>query len=275
MRNLFAYLIFVLAFTFFSIGALAQTSNQTVSAPFKAGEVLKYEAKISRAKILSVSIADLIFRVEKSPDAQGKEYVFKAEAKSKGSLLKLVRFSFFQTFETLAEQTEGGFRVLKTIRHDEQRDRVRDSESIFDYQNGKVTYTETDPKTPTRMPRKLAAAIQSPMLDLVSSIYSLRFLPLMVGKTFDVQMSDSGLVYTIPVRVTGREILKTDIGKIWTFKVEPQVFGENKPVSGKGNMIIWITDDVRRLPVRSQISASVGKIDIKLQSADGTVAVKN
>jgi hypothetical protein len=31
-------------------------------------------------------------------------------------------------------------------------------------------------------------------------------------------------------------------------------------------MIIWITDDARRLPVRSRVNASVGKIEISIRS---------
>ena len=50
------------------------------------------------------------------------------------------------------------------------------------------------------------------------------------------------------------------------FRVEPDVFGTGRLVEGKGSMIIWITDDARRIPVRSQVNASIGKIEIKIQS---------
>ncbi|MCU1289858.1 MAG: hypothetical protein JWN60_2087, partial [Acidobacteria bacterium] len=45
---------------------------------------------------------------------------------------------------------------------------------------------------------------------------------------FEVSISDSGLVYKIPVRVTARELQKTIYGKIWCFRVEPEVFGTNR-----------------------------------------------
>jgi hypothetical protein len=50
-------------------------------------------------------------------------------------------------------------------------------------------------------------------------------LPLSVGATFSMTVSDSGLVYKIPVRVTAREVLKTVLGKVACFRVEPDVFG--------------------------------------------------
>jgi hypothetical protein len=59
---------------------------------------------------------------------------------------------------------------------------------------------------------------------------------------------------------------KTEIGKVMCFRVEPLVFGTGRLVEGKGSMVIWITDDARRLPVRSQVNASIGKIEIKIKS---------
>ena len=105
-----------------------------------------------------------------------------------------------------------------------------------------------------------------PRTDLISGVYSLRMLPLSVGKTFNLKVSDSGLVYDVPVKVTRREMQKTDIGKVMCFRVEPEIFGTGRLVEGKGSMIIWITDDARRIPVRSQVNASIGKIEIKIQS---------
>jgi hypothetical protein len=58
---------------------------------------------------------------------------------------------------------------------------------------------------------------------LITGIYTLRRLPLAVGKTFELKVSDSGLIYKIPVRVTAREEQKTILGKVWCFRVEPQV----------------------------------------------------
>jgi hypothetical protein len=115
-------------------------------------------------------------------------------------------------------------------------------------------------------PRKIASTIQDQTHDIISGIYALRLLPLAVGKTFDFTVSDSGLVYDIPVKVTGREIQKSVLGKVWCFKVEPQVFGPGKLIEKEGSMIIWITDDARRIPVRSQINAPLGKIEVKLRA---------
>lgn len=245
--------------------ALALVFFLTVTAAAQAftvapGEALEYEGKVSKI-IQGIAVADLTFKVDK--DATGNNLVITTEAKSKGSLLKIFRFSFLQQYTSTIDL--GSFRILKTVKHDVQKERVRDSEALFDYANGQVTYVESDPKEPMRAPRKIASEIKGEVHDLVSGIYALRRLPLEVGKTFEITVSDSGLVYKVPVRVTKRERQSTILGKVWCFRLEPEVFGTNRLIEQDGSMIIWITDDARRLPVRSQIKVSLGKIEIKLR----------
>jgi hypothetical protein len=226
------------------------------------GENLVYEGKFSKI-IQGIAVADLTFTLTNAPDSD--DFLVKAEARSKGSLLKLFRYSFVQQLETTIDDDK--FRVLKSVKRDEQKERVRDSEAVFDYGDKQVTFVETNPKEPMRPPRKIASDIRDETHDLVSGIYALRLLPLAVGKTFELTISDSGLVYRIPVRVTKREQQKTVLGKSMCFRVEPEVFGTNRLIEQKGSMVIWITDDARRLPVRSQINTERGKIEVKLKQA--------
>ncbi|MEO8573513.1 MAG: DUF3108 domain-containing protein [Pyrinomonadaceae bacterium] len=248
----------------FSITLLAQKNSNASPkpTPFIDGETLTYEGKISKI-IRGIAVADLTFTLQKDP--KGEDYVVKAEAKSKGSLLKLFRFSFLQEMQSNIDSED--FRATRTVKHDVQKERVRNSEAIFDYRERRVTYVETDPNEPMRPPRRIASQIDDVSHDLISGLYSMRLLPLSVGKSFRMSISDSGLVFDIPVRVTGRDQQRTIFGKLWCFRVEPQVFGPNRLIEREGDMTIWITDDVRRLPVRSVINSPYGKIDIRLKSA--------
>jgi hypothetical protein len=117
-----------------------------------------------------------------------------------------------------------------------------------------------------RPPRKIASEIADDTQDVVSGIYSLRLLPLAVGKTFQVTVSDTGLVYEVPVRVAAREQLKTMLGKVWCYRIEPEVFGPGRMIEDKGKMTLWITDDVRRIPVRARIDTKFGRVDVKLKT---------
>lgn len=246
--------MFVIMFAGISLKAPAQTK------PFAVGEVLTYEGKISKI-IQGIAVADLTFTVDRAPN--GVDFLLKTEARSKGSLLRLFRYSFLQQYDSTVESRN--FRILKTNKYDEQKERVRTSEAVFDYNNRQVTFVEANPKEPARPPRKIASEIRGEVHDMVSGIYALRMLPLATGKVFEITVSDSGLVYKVPVRVTRREMQKTALGKVMCFRVEPEIFGVNRLIEQEGSMFIWITDDARRIPVRSQIKTKFGTIDGKIE----------
>lgn len=236
-------------------------SEPLPALPFETGEILTYEGKLSKI-ISGISVAELTMTFE--GPTSGKGHVIKAEARSKGTLLKLFRFSFLQTIETTVDPRIQ--RSFSTVKQDVQKERIRNSEAIFDYNENRVTYTETDPKEPSRPPRKIASELQGPTHDIISSIYNLRTHPLAVGDSYEMIVSDSGLIYTIPVKVTGRERQKTAIGKVWCFRIEPEIFGPGRLIEREGSMLIWITDDAKKIPVRATVNTSIGKVDIKLKS---------
>jgi hypothetical protein len=247
-----------------AFGAFAQTAKPITETgvPFIDGETLTYEGKISKI-IQGIAVADLTLTLSRAEN--GEDYLVKAEAKSKGSLLKLFRFSFLQEMQSSIDSDN--FRALRTVKHDVQKERVRNSEALFDYRERRVTYVETDPNEPMRPPRRIASEIDQASHDLISGVYMIRMMPLAVGKMFRMSVSDSGLVYEIPVRVTAREQLKTMFGKQWCYRVEPEIFGNDRLIEREGKMTIWITDDARRLPVRSQVHSPYGRIEINLKSA--------
>jgi hypothetical protein len=235
--------------------------------PFTVGEDLTYEGKYSKAILRGIPGADLNFSVERAPDSQ--DFLIKSEVKSKGTLVKLF-FKFNLNIQSIADAKN--YSVKRTIKRDEQGSRVRESEALFDHAAKKVIYVETDPNNAARPPRQIASPINKDTQDLITAVYMLRRLPLAVGKTFELSVSDSGLVYKIPVRVTARQQQKSILGRVWCFRLEPEVFGANRLIDGKGSMIIWITDDARRLPVRSQINSSIGRVEVKLKRAENKSA---
>jgi len=245
------------------LGLILAGAVRAQDLPYRDGEKLVYEGKISKI-IQGIDIADLTFGVKKASDGN---FLVSTDAKSKGTLLKLFRFSFLQQYESTIDGKN--LRILKTVKQDVQKDRIRNSEAVFDYEAKKVTFTEVDPKEPMKAPRKIASDLKGDTQDLVSGLYLLRSLPLAVGKVFEITVSDSGLIYQVPVRVTAREVQKTVIGRVTCFRVEPEVFGNNRLIEQKGKMIIWITDDDRRIPVRSRINTEIGRVEVKLKSVSG------
>ncbi len=252
---------FFIVLSFFCVSNFAQIAPKY--EPYNAGESLTYEAKFSKI-IKGIAVADLNFTVERT--ANNRDYLIKSDANTKGSLLKLFSQRFVQKYESTVDGRN--FAVKSTVKRDEQGSRVRESEALFDYAEKKVIYIETDPNDTARAPRQIASPIKADTQDLVTAIYTLRRLPLVVGKTFELTVSDSGLVYKIPVRVVAREQQKSVLGRVWCFRVVPEIFGANRLIDQSGDMTIWITDDARRLPVRSQINLDIGRFEVKLKKVE-------
>ena len=176
-----------------------------------------------------------------------------------------MRYSFSEEIDTLADSRD--LHALSSTKHDVQKQRIRDSVTTFDYQRKMITWVESNPDEPMRPPRTIASDLNGPTHDIITGIYFLRTLPLSLGYSTTIDLSDSGLIYQIPVRVAARERQKTIFGDVWCWRVEPQLFGQGRFFEQKGKMEIWITDDARKIPVRARVNAEVGKVDIKLKEA--------
>lgn len=251
-----------------------QLIEPPTAAPFEPTEELVYEGEFSRALFRGINVAELRFTVARSTSATNIEALdkgragtlrFTLEAVSKGILRKLFGLNFRQRIESTVETSS--LAVLQTNKLDEQGKRHRISEAIFDRGSSKVVWTERDPNDPQRPPRVVTNQWSGPaaVQDIASAFYYLRTQPLILGQSFEIQISDSGQVYRTPVRVTARKKMKTVLGQVWALRVEPEVFGEGRMLRGKGKMTIWYTDDPARVPVRAQISNELGSLDIKLK----------
>ena len=247
--------------------AIAAFSQPFVSAGSSAaggslfvGETIVYEGKLD--KFIDISVAELTFRSTTAPGTNN--LIIDAQAVSKGTLLSLFRYSFLQQYESTVDLSS--FRIMRTTKHDVQKERVRDGEAVFDYTERRVTYVETDPKDKMRPPRRIASEIGDPVYDMISAIYAVRLMPLAIGKKMELTVSDSGLVYKVPVAVVARQQQKTKLGRVWTYRVEPEIFGPGRLIEQKGKMKIWLTDDARHIPVRAEIDTQFGKIEVKLKS---------
>ncbi|MGH9875336.1 MAG: DUF3108 domain-containing protein [Pyrinomonadaceae bacterium] len=243
--------------------------------PFEPTEELVYVAEFSRALLKKVDVADFRFTASKQPLAQkisypgfgmdkgGDPYLLKftGDVTSKGFFAKLFNLRFREQIESTVDPNS--FTVRKTKRVDEQGKRARISETI--YSDNKVTWVERDPNDPSRPPREAVATFAGQVQDILSAIYYLRTQPLEVGKGFEITVSDSGVVYQVPVQVVEKKRKKTVLGRVEAFRVEPGVFGPDRMLSGDGKFSIWITNDSRRIPVSARIKMKYGTFDITLR----------
>jgi hypothetical protein len=248
----------------------------TANLPFASGEELVYEGEFTKALLRGIDIADLRFTAEIEPAARGaasdssqvggagRSLRLTVDAVSKGLLRKLFGVRFHQHIESVVDP--GSFAVLQTTKLDEQGERRRTSEAVFDRTTGKIVWTERDPNNPQREPRVVSTPFTGTVQDLASVFYFLRTQPLALGQSMEITVSDSGRIYRVPHKVVERKKMKTVVGEVSVLKVEPEIFGEGRLLQGRGTMYIWFTDDARHIPVRAHISNEMGTLDIKLKS---------
>jgi hypothetical protein len=245
------------------------------SHPFEPAEELAYVGEFSRALLKKVDVADFRFTAtrQESPkeagesgasrNSDGSPYLLKftGDVSSKGFFSKLFNLHFRERIESIVEPSS--FVVQRTSRIDEQGKRQRTSEAVYD--SGKVIWIERDSKNPSRPPRTASSSFTGQVHDLLSAIYYLRTQPLEIGKTFAITVSDSGRVFQVPVRVVEKKHMKTVLGRVEALRVDPDLYGPNGLIGGKGEFSIWFTNDARRIPVSAHVKTDYGTFDITLR----------
>ncbi len=273
-----------------NVGNVNSPANSNASAPlpFDPTEELTYEVFYTKLLLRSINVAELSFISKRDPHVNDLSHaIIKAadanrpcdanfrltmEMASKGIVPRLFGFRFHQRVESLVAPAD--FAVLRTTKLDEQNDRRRTSEAVFDKVAGKIVWTERNPKEPQRAPRVVASHFNHATQDIVSIFYFLRTQKLAPGLKLEVPLSDSGRTFRVPVTVfEGKRLKTTAFGEVSTLRVDVDVFGKERLLPGDGNLSIWFTDDARRIPVQARVTSSMGTLDVKLKSR--TLTLKN
>jgi uncharacterized protein DUF3108 len=99
--------------------------------------------------------------------------------------------------------------------------------------------------------------------DSLSSFYVLRTLPLQVGQSVHLKTFSNGRLYDVEVQILRQEKVHAYWGLVDALVVRPLMRFE-EILRQKGEVLIWVTDDERRLPVRLKTAIKVGSIEATL-----------
>ncbi|HKN18815.1 MAG TPA: DUF3108 domain-containing protein [Dissulfurispiraceae bacterium] len=138
-----------------------------------------------------------------------------------------------------------------------------DKETLFDPDKKHVTFFNYIKKTKNDYPVQGGA-----LWDLISGFYYLRTQPFTVGKTIYIDIFDSNKFFQAEVNILGREQLMFPGTKILnTVKVKPILKSEGL-FQNKGDILIWLTDDVNKTPVKVETKVPIGKVVAILKSLE-------
>ncbi len=109
--------------------------------------------------------------------------------------------------------------------------------------------------------------------DIMSAFYYVRtidFSGYVPGETVSLYNFYKDTSYALLVRFLGRQELEVEAGTFKTIVVEPLV-REGGLFKSEGRIVIWLSDDDRKIPVRVNTKVVVGSIDVELTSYSGLV----
>jgi hypothetical protein len=134
-------------------------------------------------------------------------------------------------------------------------------ETVFDPESGNITFFNHLRNVKHKHTLKDGGA-----WDVMSGFYYLRTLPLEIGKNVYINIFDSNKFYTAEVSVLRRERIKVpDMGEVQTILVKPVLKSEGL-FRKKGDILVWLTDDERRIPVRVETKVPVGAVVAQLRN---------
>ena len=146
---------------------------------------------------------------------------------------------------------EGSYRIKEVITLDQEKRRFSEVSERLDKNRRETTEGDITPN----------------VLDVLSSLYYVRTLPLEVGKEFVIDVHSSDKVWPLVLKVKGRETVRVHAGKFDCYRVEP-VLREAGIFIAKGKKLeVWITADEKRLPVLMRAEIFIGHVAAELVNA--------
>ncbi len=223
-------------------------SNEVLPAavqPFRSGEVLRFSVQYGFIKAGSAYL-----EVPEMREWNGRKvYTLVARAESN---------SFFSRFYKVKNRIESYWdaeglysqRYAETRREGGHRE---SNEIVFDQERHEARYRDgrTFPIPPQ-------------VQDALSSFYYTRFQALPIGGSIVFDYHASRKSMPLEVRVIGRERVDTPAGKFDCVAIEPMLKAGGI-FKAKGRLVIWITDDERRMPVLMRSKVAIGSISVVLQ----------
>ena len=165
-------------------------------------------------------------------------------------------------------EMEGDFCAVNTVLDTAERSRRRETKVIYDYSKGKASYVEKDLIKNSVM--KTAEVEIPPCIhDIIGALYKLRTIKLEPGQSTQMPLSDGKKAVSARIEAQQKEEVKTRAGTFNTTRYEAFVFG-GLLYARKAQLLIWLSDDPRRLPVqiRIRVSFPIGTINLELEKEE-------
>jgi len=167
------------------------------------------------------------------------------------------------TLETVAILDPKNWRLDKASMQGKEGKRLRDMETVFDYDDGVMRHVDRNYPDRTGL-KKLPYPVP---LDDSSALLQVRGWDMTLGNKHPLLVCSKGKLYLLEMRVTEKESLKTAFGKREAYRIEPiSAYPESKLFREGGHFTIWISADAERIPLRFDVKTNVGIASMLLEA---------
>lgn len=242
--------------------APAESPKINQPLPFKAGETLRYEVTFSKL-IFGGTVGDVKLSVAGGESAaKMPRLTIKAELASKGFFPKLFGIKVRDTYSATVSAQDLG--LQESVRSLSEGNNRREQKAVIDRDTGRVTFTERNLADKKAEPKTKEAPSPAWIQDILSAMYFVRTQPLNEGNVIEIPISDAGELYHIEVIAEKPEEVKVDAGKFKTIRLNAKIF-DGRFIQRSGEMLLWVSDDARRIPVRARLKFSGATVTVDLK----------
>ncbi len=220
------------------------------SFPFTYGEKLVYEVRY-----LGINAGTAVLSVRDKMTLNGRAvYPILSTAQS-NDFVSLI-YPVNNRIESYLD-VEGLYSHLLDVKQHEGK-RRREKRIEFNQEEHKATQIKDGERDVFDIPHKVN--------DSLSSLYYFRtYRGLKVGQSVFLDVHESEKNWKLEIRVLGKERVTTPLGTFDTLKVRAMPRYEGIFLS-KGDLLIWVTDDDKKIPVMMRAKIKVGSITVTLIS---------
>lgn len=253
MKKIFVAIIFVFFTLIYLTGAFAQKKNfrKVENKAFTVGEKLTFD--VNYGFITAGRAYMEIPQIKKISGRNAYNVVFRVNSVSTFDAFYKVR----DRYETYLD-VEGIF-PWRFEQHIREGSYSRDFSAYFDQWKGKA------------ITKKGIYPIPEDVNDIVSAFYYVRtfdFSNAKVGDVIHLENFFKNKVYPLDVIYRGKERISVTAGTFDCFIVEPLVV-EGGLFKNEGSIIIWLSDDELKIPVKVKTKVLIGSIDAELVKYEG------
>jgi hypothetical protein len=252
----FATACLLLVFGAFVFSSSAQQTDNPVfqpfsPAPYRIGERLTYNVSFSSF----ISAAHLELLVSARGTFFGREGIqLKGHVETNG-VVNAALFAINNDYITYVDPTNG----LPYYGRQMIRETSRTAETVANF---------NQPAGTAAIPPKATIAFPG-TYDFLSTVYRVRALPLTEGSTYAFSIRHDNQNYQVEVRVSGHEVIKTNVGSFNAIVSQVRVKGETSGSSYTSR--VYFSDDQRHVPVLIVSRIPMGEVRAEL-AGSGFVA---